>query len=109
MTYVGKILVIIIMACSLLFLGISTVVFTTATDWRAKTSAEEAKVRDLQKKQSDALASIEGSKKDLATAQAQHAASKKQLDDQIASLEADRDRALGEMTEARKELEVAAQ
>jgi len=109
MTYVGKILVIIIMACSLLFLGISTVVFSTATDWRAKTAAEHAKVSELQKKQSDALGAVEASKKDLATAKAQHEAAKKQLDDQIASLEADRDRALGEMTEARKALEVASQ
>ncbi len=109
MTYVGKILVIIIMACSLLFLGISTVVFTTATDWRAKTAEAEAKVRDLQKKQSDAQAAIEQSTKELATAKATHEAAKKQLDTQIASLEADRDRALGEMTEARKALEVASQ
>jgi len=109
MTYVGKILVIIIMACSLLFLGISTVVFSTATDWRARTAAEQAKVSDLQKKQSDALGAIEASKKDLATARATHEAAKKQLDDQIASLEADRDRALAEMTEARKALEVASQ
>jgi len=109
MTFVGKILVIIIMACSLLFLGISTVVFSTATDWRAKTAAEQAKVSELQKKQSDALGAIEASKKDLATAKATHEAAKKQLDDQIASLEADRDRALAEMTEARKALEVASQ
>jgi len=109
MTYVGKILVIIIMACSLLFLGISTVVFSTATDWRAKTAAEEAKVRDLQKKQSDALGAVEASKKDLATAKAQHDAAKKQLDDQIASLQADAERALAEKAEATKTLEVASQ
>jgi len=109
MTYVGKILVIIIMACSLLFLGISTVVFSTATDWRGKTAAEEAKVRDLQKKQSDALGAVEASKKELATAKAQHDAAKKQLDDQIASLQADAERALTEKAEATKTLEVASQ
>ena len=34
MTFVGKILVILIMAFSLVFLGVSTVVFTTATNWK---------------------------------------------------------------------------
>ena len=35
MTYVGKILVIVIMAFSLIFVGISTVVFTTAKNLRS--------------------------------------------------------------------------
>jgi myosin heavy subunit len=34
MTFVGKILVIVIMAFALLFLGLSTVVFTTHTNWK---------------------------------------------------------------------------
>ena len=34
MTFVGKILVIVIMAFALIFLGISTVVFTTAKNWK---------------------------------------------------------------------------
>ncbi len=43
MTFVGKILVIVIMAFSLLFLGISTVVFTTVEklDGRDPGRAEE--------------------------------------------------------------------
>jgi len=109
MTFVGKILVIVIMAFSLLFLGISTVVFSTATNWKDATAKEQAKLSELQKKQSDALGAIEASKKDLATAKAQHEAAKKQLVDQIAVLEADKERALAEMTEARKALEVASQ
>jgi len=109
MTFVGKILVIVIMAFSLLFLGISTVVFSTATNWKEATAKEKTKLSELQKKQSDALGAIEASKTELATAKAAHEAAKKQLADQIATLEGDRDRALGEMTEARKALEVASQ
>ena len=109
MTFVGKILVIVIMAFSLLFLGISTVVFSTATNWKEETAKEQAKLTELQKKQSDALAGLEASKKELATAKAQHEAAKKQLVDQIAALEGDKERALAEMTEARKALEVASQ
>ena len=109
MTFVGKILVIVIMAFSLIFLGISTVVFTTSTNWKEETAKQQAELSKLQQKHRDNAASLEASKKELATAKAQHEAAKKQLDDQIASLEADRDRALGEMTEARKALEVASQ
>jgi len=109
MTFVGKILVIVIMAFSLLFLGISTVVFSTATNWKDATAKEQARLSELQKKQSDAMGAIEASKKDLATARAQHEAAKKQLVDQIAVLESDKERALSEMTEARKALEVASQ
>jgi len=109
MTFVGKILVIVIMAFSLLFLGISTVVFSTATNWKDATAKEQAKLSELKKKQSDAQGAIEASQKDLATAKAQHEAAKKQLVDQIAVLEGDKERALAEMTEARKALEVASQ
>ena len=109
MTFVGKILVIIIMACSLLFLGISTVVYTTSTDWHDKTTKEQAKVTELQKKQSDAQGAIEANKVDLATAKAEHEAAKKQLSDQLAVVEGDKERALAEMNEARKEAAVAAQ
>ena len=54
MTFVGKILVIVIMAFSLMFLGISTVVFTTATNWKEATTKAKAEVTELQKKNSDA-------------------------------------------------------
>jgi hypothetical protein len=37
MTFVGKILVIVIMAFSLLFLGLSTVVYTTSKNWMTAT------------------------------------------------------------------------
>ena len=50
MTFVGKILVIVIMAFALLFLGISTVVFTTSKNWMVATKAEQDKVDELKKK-----------------------------------------------------------
>ena len=54
MTFVGKILVIAIMAFSLLFLGISTVVFTTATNWKGKSDDQAKKIAEIQKKLNDA-------------------------------------------------------
>ena len=41
MTFVGKILVILIMAFSFLFLGISTVVFSTAVNWKTETAKQK--------------------------------------------------------------------
>ena len=51
MTFVGKILVLVITALALVFLGVSTVVFTTATNWKeatedAKEERPEASGRD---------------------------------------------------------------
>ena len=60
MTYVGKILVIVIMAFSLIFLGISTVVFTTSKNWRTATEEQKKKVSELKKKLNDAQAGVAG-------------------------------------------------
>ena len=46
MTFVGRILVILIMAFSLVFLGISTVVFSTAPNWKDKSTKKLKKSQD---------------------------------------------------------------
>src|SRR4051794_33006703 len=109
MTFVGKILVIVIMAFSLLFLGISTVVFSTATNWKDATAKEKTKLSALQTKNNDAVKDLEAAKKDLATAKAQHEADTKQLNDSIAKLNSDIQRTQAEKTEALNTLEVAQQ
>src|SRR5208283_4949662 len=83
MTFVGKILVIVIMAFSLIFLGISTVVFTTTKDWRDATEKQKEKVRDLTKKLNDAQAAVEAANKDLDSAKAGYEALSKNLNNQI--------------------------
>ncbi|MHC5538998.1 hypothetical protein ACYOEI_12340 [Singulisphaera rosea] len=109
MTFVGKILVIVIMAFALLFLGISTVVFTTATDWKKLADAQTTKVRDLTAKNKTATDEINSLKKDVETVKEQDAATKKTLDDKIAALNADIDRMQKEITAARGELVTAQQ
>lgn len=109
MTFVGKILVIVIMAFALLFLGISTVVFTTATDWKIETERQRAEVRKLQDKNRDATAALEAAKRDLAAAKASHEAAEKVLDNRIGALEADTRRLEGELTRSRTAQEVAQQ
>ena len=71
MTQVGKILVMVIMAFSLMFLGISTVVFSTSKNWKGATKAEQKKVEDLKKKLKDAAGKSEAAKKNLEEAKGQ--------------------------------------
>ena len=88
MTFVGKILVIVIMAFSLILLGISTVVFTTAKNWRTATEEQKKKVSDLTKKLGDAQASVQASQKDLDAEKGKYEALAKNLTNTIQAQEA---------------------
>ncbi|SIO14204.1 hypothetical protein SAMN05444166_2673 [Singulisphaera sp. GP187] len=107
MTFVGKILVIVIMAFSLMFLGISTVVFTTATNWKEATTKAKAQVAELQKKNSDATTAVKTLEGDFAKAQTEHKEAVKRLDNTIAQLTADIETIRGEATAARGEVATA--
>jgi antitoxin component HigA of HigAB toxin-antitoxin module len=109
MTFVGKILVIVIMAFALLFLGFSTVVFSTAKNWMVATKAEQGKVDDLQKKLKDAQAASDAAKKGLEDAKAQFDQEKKNLDNRLATLQDDNTRNLAQYTDVRNKVAVAEQ
>jgi ABC-type Na+ efflux pump permease subunit len=109
MTTVGKILVIVIMLFAVLFLGISTVVFTTATNWKEATAAQKKKVQELDAKNRDLLASVDAAKKDLDKAVADHQAAKTQAEGHVKSLEDENKTLSQEATAARSKLEVAQQ
>jgi hypothetical protein len=108
MTFVGKILVIVIMAFSLLFLGISTVVFTSSKNWMTATKDEQKKVEDLKKKLQDAQAVSDAAKKGLEDAKAAFAEETKVLSQRLTSIDSENKQHIEEETNARKEL-VAAQ
>src|SRR5262245_17065193 len=109
MTFVGKILVIVIMAFALLFLGITGVVFTTARNWKdAKAKADE-QVKKLQQENSAATAKADQLTKDLGASKDAAKASQKTLDDRIAGLEADIKRISEENTQSRTALSTAQQ
>ncbi|WP_169972869.1 hypothetical protein [Tautonia rosea] len=74
MTFVGKILVIVILAFALFFLALSTVVFTASTNWREAHEAVTKKRTELQQQ--------------LTTAQNDLAAQKTSLEKEIADREA---------------------
>jgi hypothetical protein len=107
MTFVGKILVIVIVALSLLFLGISTVVFTTHTNWKEATRKEQQKVSELQKKNSDLTAALKTAENDLKTAQGKQKAEIDAAQGRIKGLEDEIKKDEGEVTAIRAKLEQA--
>ena len=83
MTLVGKILVIVIMVFALLFLGFSTVVFTTATNWKDETSKQKDAASKLQTTASTLKAQVEAVQKDFEAGKAEHATNVTQLKNEI--------------------------
>ncbi len=104
MTFVGKILVILIMALSLVFLGVSTVVFTTATNWKEETAKQTKKVNELRTQLDNAKATEAGVQGKFEEAKKDNEAATKKYDEQVAALKADNDRAQAEITAARTAL-----
>jgi hypothetical protein len=107
MTFVGKILVIVIMLFSVLFLGISTVVFTTSKNWMTATQAEKKNVDDLKKKLNDAQADAGAAKKVLEDAKTSFASLSKVLENKISALEDENKKSLSDITAARGEIATA--
>ncbi len=107
MTLVGKILVIVIMIFSVVFLGISTAVFSTAKNWRTATAAEKKKVDELKKKLADAQAGKDAAAKGLEDAKTSFDALSKQLTQQINELDAKNKLDGAQLTEARAKLGTA--
>src|SRR5438270_3970055 len=102
MTFVGKILVIIIMVFALFFLALSTVVFTTATNWKEETKKQKDQVKKLQDQVSTAKAEAASLTKQLADDQGAHKAATDLLKGQIASLEGQNKQRQDEITEVRR-------
>jgi len=109
MTQVGKILVLVIMAFSLIFLGISTMVFMTSKNWRDATRKQEEEVKKVKGQLSTEQAKLAEAKKNLEDATAASATATKALNSRIQTLEDQNKRDLAQITEVRKNLEVANQ
>lgn len=107
MTFVGKILVILIMAFSLLFLGVSTVVFTTATNWKDKSSKQADEIKKVSGQLNDAKAKAAAAEGELKKAQDEHGSQIKERETRLAALDKSIKEAQDEMTQARLVLETA--
>ena len=104
MTFVGKILVILIMALSLVFLGVSVVAFTTATNWKTETEKQRTEVKKVQDQLATAKALDADVQAKYKQAQDEHAAASKTLEAQIVALRTDNEKAQNEITQARTAL-----
>jgi chromosome segregation ATPase len=86
-TFIGKILVIVITCVSLLFLGISTVAYSTAKEWPKAIAAESAKIKTLKDKLSALQQESDVAKKVLEEAKAALASETKRLNARLSALE----------------------
>jgi septal ring factor EnvC (AmiA/AmiB activator) len=109
MTFVGRILVIVIMLFSVIFLGISTVVYSTAKNWKAATGEQAKKVDELKKKLADAQAQKDAAAKGLEDAKNSFDAQAKNLSNQISTLEDANKRDNAQIQDVRGKLAVADQ
>jgi uncharacterized protein YlxW (UPF0749 family) len=109
MTQVGKILVLVIMAFSLMFLGISTMVFTTSKNWKTETQKKGEEVTKIKKALADEQARVAEAKKNLEDAKAYADQEKKSLESRIRTLEDTNKRDLLSIEAVRKDLVVAEQ
>lgn len=104
MTFVGKILVILIMVLSLVFLGVSTVAFVTATNWKEETAKQTAAVKKASGQAETAKAAQRSAEAALATAKEEFAAADKAAQGRIKSLDDDNNQAQAEITRIRTQL-----
>jgi hypothetical protein len=107
MTFVGRILVIVIMLFSLIFLGISTVVYSTSKNWKAATQDQTKKVDELKKKLADAQAQKDAATKGLEDAKNSFDALAKNLNNQISTLDDQNKRDNSQIQDVRGKLAVA--
>lgn len=104
MTFVGKILVGLITAFALLFLGISTVVFTANTNWKQATAKEKEKVGALTKTLADANGAKEAAEKAVEQAKGEHKLRTDELNNQITQLTAQAKTSQDQATQAQNAL-----
>jgi hypothetical protein len=109
MTFVGKILVILIMAFSLVFLGVSTVVFTTATNWKDRSEKQKNDLQKINTQLADAKALVAKADDQLKAAVADQKTVLAARDIRIADLEKQVKEATTQETMAKAELETAQQ
>jgi uncharacterized protein YlxW (UPF0749 family) len=109
MTQVGKILVLVIMAFSLIFLGISTMVFVTSKNWKDATAKKDAEVKKIKGELQTEQAKLAEAKKNLEDAQAAATTATKALNSRLQALEDQNKRDLAQIQQVRQDLAVATQ
>jgi hypothetical protein len=109
MTFVGKILVIVIMVFALLFLAFSTVVFTTEKNWKDANTKIAKDLQDLQNDLQQVKGQLDIATNNLKAEQATTEQLKKDAEEKIAALKNDIDLRQQEITKQRTAVETALQ
>jgi chromosome segregation ATPase len=100
-TFIGRILVIVITSVSLLFLGISTVAFSTARDWTKATQSLQKRVTELKKDFQKLQDDQEKDKKILEDANVALATETKTINTRVATIKDENTRDLAKIAEVR--------
>ena len=87
MTFIGKILVLVVTAFTLIFLGISTIALSTRKEWPVAIKKANDSIGQLTNKLKDAKAQADAAKSVLDAANQQYEADKKALETKIANLQ----------------------
>ena len=103
-TFIGRILVIVIASVALLFLGISTVAFSTARDWTKATQGLQKKVTDLKKDLQKFQEDQDKAKKVLDDAKVALATETKAVTTRLSAIQEESKRDLEKITSVREEL-----
>ncbi len=106
-TFIGKILVIVIMVVSLIFLGISTVAYSTSKNWLTASGPDTKKIDELKKKLQTVQQDVDTAKKGLEDAKAAVDAETKVLTGRLATLEEENKRDLEKIAASREQLVTA--
>jgi uncharacterized protein YoxC len=105
MTFVGKILVILIMIFAVVFMAISTVVFTTSTNWKAVAEKKSQEVKSLQTKVTTLTGDVTTQQGKLADAVQKQKTDLDGLTKQINDLKSERDSRQKEIEQQRTAVE----
>ena len=103
MTFVGKIMVVVITAFSLILLGISGVTVSTAKQWTALIQKEQSTVTDLGKKLASAKTQLDSVQKGLEDTKGQFDQEKKSLDVRLAAIQEEIKRDLSQISTVREQ------
>ena len=109
MTFVGKILVIIILVFSLFFLALSAVVFTTQANWRTKNEAQAKVISETNKKVADITAKAAAAEKEADDAKREADQAVELLKKRVADLDTANSKVQKEIADNRTLLESAQQ
>lgn len=105
MTLVGKIFAFAIAVFSVIFLALSTIVYSTATNWKKKSDDAQTKITKLQGDVTKAKAESEQRSRDFDAAKKDHNAEVETLKNQIAKLETDNKEFQNQVTQNRTLIE----